>query len=501
LSGDSAETLRKKVQEAVQLNQPTKINFPRGATWRVNLDSDYLWTISNVSELAINGNGSKIEFTKIGMGLLRLFSSSNVLVRGLVIESVPAPYTLAKVLKIEAGSLVLESSPATLALDHETMLSKWTWGVLLDPNRLGVLKSGVPIVISTVKNSLLRSGGTLSLSLSSTTQAKYFEVGDRYLQFARTGSSSLMQSSDCSNVTAYDMTSYSTGAGHYLFLGGSDSRVILCRELIQTNAPFGGNADGVHCRSQDVGPWVENCTIEGIGDDGIVIYNKGTFILRKVSPDAVLVAGGELFNFKEGDEVDFFNPRLGEKLSGAKRVLSINKEEGGFKLRFSEPVDFVPYDGGANGSFSNDQIFNRSKNSPHFMIRGNNLRAIRRFGIIVRAQEGVIENNRVEDASSSGITFRNEPTMWRNGLASSSIIVRSNVLNRCGFDSSGGLSGSLSVLLDKIGYQPAQGGEHRNFLIEGNTILDYDRVGMRLESLDGAIIRNNLLVSTKKNFI
>lgn len=60
---------------------------------------------------------------------------------------------------------------------------------------------------------------------------------------------------------------------HYASMDSTDNKFINCKTLVKAGRAFGGNADGIQARANRIGPWIEGCAIDTIGDDGVSMTN------------------------------------------------------------------------------------------------------------------------------------------------------------------------------------------------------------------------------------
>ncbi|MDP0494823.1 MAG: hypothetical protein Q7Q73_01320, partial [Verrucomicrobiota bacterium JB024] len=264
--GSGIEEVERIIAEAAA-HTPAVVRFAPGGSYRLAPTQKDLIKVDSVSNLIVEGQGATVTFTDATAGLARLNNCTSILIRDLIVRFDPLPYTVGVVRCADSttGEFTLAmDTPQMVPFDEEPIVNHWTWGVLLDPDVPGKMLDGSPLVISTVEGEAARStsadGETLyTLRLKSPTQAKYFVPGAKYIQFARNGGRSLVASTGSTDVTCLNVTNYGISGGHYLCTEGSDFKVLGCTSLIPEGQWFGGNADGIHVRSNKLGPWVEGC--------------------------------------------------------------------------------------------------------------------------------------------------------------------------------------------------------------------------------------------------
>lgn len=484
---------------------PAVVNFAANATYTLDTAAgSSLINLSNKNDLIINGNGASITFTNPRAGLARLITCKRVLLRDLMVDYVTVPYSVGTIVSTTPeGFFTVSLDSGMQPFNSQLMLDQWTWGVLLDPAVPGKMKAGTDLVIATVPGNVTQSGNLYTLKLSNPALIGQFTAGTKYIQFAREpGAVSLVYcATNTEDVTCMGITNYAISGGHYINTDGSDFKVIRCRSLIKTGRWFGGNADGMHVRSNLIGPWMEACEFQGIGDDSVALYSKGMFITQKINNTTIRVSN-DLFNLAAGHSFTIFDPRTGSAVAENRTVTSITP----VGSPVSYDVTFTPAFTGAIQTsdpdpLKNDQVFGQTRINAGFAIRGNTFTNIRRFGSVIRACYGVIENNTYEGISTVPINLRNEPDNWRNGLFSSDILIAGNTIRNSGFDNSARSLGQINIALYKLGAQFGAWRAHQRISIIGNVISNWQENGIQVRNAkDIEIINNTITADPGFNF-
>lgn len=436
--------------------------------------------LKGISNLIIDGRGSKILFKKHNTGLASVERSATLMIANLMVDWEDLPHVAARIDAVETDSLLTTPLPGYPGLDAPYLPDAWSFAVLLDPLAPGRLKTGISYILSLDPKRIERVGKQVRVGLRDLGQRPSYAVGDTVVEFARAKGKSLVNMANCSNLVMWQIESHGTSGGHYLMIEGTDLKVLGCRELIGEGRVFGGNADGVHTRANPLGPWVEGCTIEGLGDDGVAIYSKAVYI-QSMPKNDTLILGPDFFNLQVGDEINIWNPREGEVRAQGLAIKSVTPVAGGaFQVSIDPALSFSPETRFAG--ISNDQVFNRTRNNGMFMIRSNTIRSIRRYGTVIRGVNGVVDGNRYEGCSSSAIMVRNEPAFWRNGLFSWGLLIRSNSISDTGFDATAADTGSITIQLEALGSQPVLSRVQSNMRVVGNRIQNWRGAALELES-------------------
>ncbi|EDY17127.1 hypothetical protein CfE428DRAFT_5309 [Chthoniobacter flavus Ellin428] len=467
---------------------PAVVNFAASASYTL-APTTVLFTATNKSDLIINGNGANITFTNPMCGLAQINNCQRVLIRDLTVDYNPVPFSVGTIVSTTAGgsfTMTLDSGMPPFNAPH--MLANWTWGVLLDPTNPGKIQAGTPIVISTVSQSVVQNGNQYTLQLGDPSVISCFIPGRKYIQFARNnGGTTFVTANGGADVTCYNLVNYAISGAHYMCLDGSDFKVLHCHSLIKSGRWFGGNADGVHARFNTIGPWVEQSEFNGIGDDSVALYSKGVFIQQKLSNTSIRL-DTDFFNFSVGDTFTIFNPRDGVPVAENLTVTSktaVGSPTTAYDIGFTPAVTGAIQTSDPN-PVNNDQVFTRTKLAQGFMLRGNTFHNIRRYGSIIRASSGVVENNHYDGISDVPIIFRNEPDLWRNGLQSTDIIVSGNTITNSGFSTGAVSMGQIQMSIYKLGSLYGAWRGHQRITISDNVVSNWQEYGISV--LNGAEI-------------
>ncbi|MBC2602164.1 right-handed parallel beta-helix repeat-containing protein [Puniceicoccus vermicola] len=512
-SGAEISTIERTIAEAAK-QTPAVVRFPKNGKLRLVPSSSDLIRLQGVSDLIIEGRGCEVIFENPASGFARFVDCERITVRDLTIRFDPLPYAIGKIRSVDPSTGQFE-----VVMDHEELLpfddpllaKHWTWGVVLDGKVPGKMADDTPLVVSTEEGWVEKTIGDdgvaiYTLKLKAVHLGKFLVPGNKFIVFARKKGRGLVRIERGSDFTFYGLTNFGASAGHYTSFGSSGLKVIGCQSLIPDGQWAGGNADGLHVRSNLIGPWVQDCRFEGLGDDAIAIYAKGLFILSQDSETRIRV-DGYLFDLNEGQRLRIFDPRTGKILVSEIGIADIEKMPAGsggfpeehFLLTLTEPLS-VDLETGNEDPLLNDQVFNQTMANHRFVVRNNFFERIRRFGTVVRAVDGLIEGNRYDRISNIPIVLRNEPDLWRNGLNSENIRILNNTITNSGYVRGREEMGQIHVAFYKMGHELADSRSHRNLTISGNTIENWQDYGIAIRNASGVTITDNLLRSDEENF-
>jgi hypothetical protein len=297
-----------------QAGKSVRLVFPEGS-YRCDKPGAALLNLDNLRDLVVDGGGSRVALLRYNSGLVQARKAENLAIMGFSVDF-PGERTFLEghieSADAKTGRVVVRLEPGSPGYD--TPYVKRGAGAsfmsLLDPKIDGRLKAGGYNAYQFEEGISASAAGSWTLTLKRPALAKYIAPGDRFVHFVREGGLPLNILFDSRNVTFYDITSYATSSLHYAGIEGSLLNVLHCRWKIAPGRWFSGNADGVHCRGYVVGPWIEHCEIQAIGDDGIALYARPASI-AEAQPGGkrnACVCHGGLFNLEAGDEVSWSLP-------------------------------------------------------------------------------------------------------------------------------------------------------------------------------------------------
>lgn len=512
-SGEALPALREAFARAAALcrtGRSVRIVVPKGSYTLTpgkpaerDLTERECLKLRDVSDVIVDFGGSSFAIPRWGCAFTRVSGCRDVAFLDATVDwDRELAFTQGIVTATDAASekITVRLEPGFPEFDAPHFLKGAGFGLLLHPTIPGRMKAGAPIHFGFRAHAEVKIGDRLwELPVPGKGNVKYFDIGDRFVKFARdNGGTSLCDSRESERLTYYGITSYSTpGGGHYTSFYDNELAILHCRELIKEGRWFGGNADGVHAKGHPTGPWVERLVVDGVGDDSIAFYTRPSKIhaAHVNGNPRVFLFHGDSFNLEPGDQVTFFNPRRG--LYYAHAVVEASAVEGGHhRVVFDRDLP-VPEKMGPDPLMT-DQVWNRSKTCGDFMIRHCRLTNVRRYGAVFRALGGVIENNHIEATSSTGILSMNEPP-WPNGPMSSEILIQNNTLENNGLDLTRG--SAIALMTRKLRYEPAEGRGPYNILIRGNTIVDWQAHAIHLSGAENVIVTDNTILSEKEPFV
>ena len=490
------------MDHAAQTSVPTKVVF-RSGRYLLEIgasedDQDGHLFLNNATNLVVDFNGSLLICKNPSLGFFRINCSENIIVQNATIDYDPITHTEGWIRSVDSKAEQVifelrEGFPSPLA--PHFMNAPQRWGCQLDPTIPGRLKHGAHNYYKLLDVEQL-AGNRFRLQLHCSVPAfwKTVEVGDRFALLAR-HRGPLFFADQCRQVTALELTAYNIPGVQYESRMTDALNVIRCKALIKPGAWKGGNADAVHCKSNRIGPWVEDCIFEGISDDSMVVFARPFSAIEQPSPRQfkicrLLYLNGNEPPFKNevapGDTVDFLDPEKGTVFAtaqviaydAASQLLGVDRDIQGVNLGIGK---------------QKTQIWNRSMGRG-FVLKDNIIRNSRRYGVYMKGSNGLIENNTFIGLSSCAITLQNEPAA-PNGPFCHNVVIRNNTITDCGFEDrylASAHSATLRVFSKRLDQQPAESGTvHSGITIENNVFNNpQGRVMLISNAKDVSIVSN-----------
>ncbi|MDR0352555.1 MAG: right-handed parallel beta-helix repeat-containing protein, partial [Opitutaceae bacterium] len=473
-------------------------------------------------DLILDGNDSLFIIETPTAGAVALRDCRRVTLRRFRFDYDPLPHSIGAVESINpAPAGAAKETPSTITLrrlpgypdfDAPHMLANWSFGMILDPAIPGRVKSGSPLVVNFPGAKVTRhpaDADLFSVGIPHANHGKFFAKGDRVIIFARNHGRGLCSANDgCDDITFDRVITHACPSAHFSGINTSDLKILSSGSKLKDATRFyAGNADGAHIRANFIGPWIEDCTFDSIGDDGVALYNKGMAIAANPAPGTLTVAG-TFMNLRPGDAFVIFNPFDGQTIGATRTVTAVkpaaNRQ---WDITFTPALESRPaFPMGDATWWKNTQLFNRTRVNAGFVVKNNTFTSVRRYSVIARSIDGVITGNTITGSSNAAITLLNEPHAWANGLHSERVLIARNKISASAFDASSTGAGSIVVNLrnladasaefrPKTGPAPLPARLHRDIRIENNTITDWNYRAILLRSATDCVIKGNTITA------
>ncbi|MCX7012350.1 MAG: right-handed parallel beta-helix repeat-containing protein [Candidatus Sumerlaeota bacterium] len=474
--------------------------------------------VNGAKDLVIDGHGAEIVIHNPQKGFLRLSVSERVIVRNLSIDYDPRPVTQGWVKSVDAAdhSLVVELSPGFPSIEEEYFRTgTHRWAVIKDKENPRRPKRGLPNVAN-LEDWRKEGERTFRVQFAKWYPIDRVSPGDPYVQIARDNGAPVFCPIYCSRCTFADIRIFSAPAVSYVPLQCSLLNFLRCRTVPRDEMWHGTGADGIYCVMNRIGPWIEGCEFDAIGDDCLIFKTKGANCVRKIDdrtlvlqprPDVKGLAGA--FPVQPDDTLRVYDPMAGQLIGEAKVVSAENEQAKRFPALGTPWTVVIDRDlpGVQPGTEWGSPIFyNDDTVGAGFVVRDTIVRNVRRWGVLCESHDGVIENNQFEGTCAQAILFINADVGLydSDGFASRNIAVRGNTFRDCFVADPRGLvefSGVVaSVMTGIIGRKesqlqqakvvPWQG--NQNLLFENNRFFGWRGMpALNLGCVSGAQVRDN----------
>ncbi|AHF92261.1 alpha-1,2-mannosidase [Opitutaceae bacterium TAV5] len=489
---DCGPAFRRAIAAAVAAGPGSVVKVSAG-TWRLLPDGEEMSCVpvSRARQLTIRGEPGKTELV-IGAphtGVFTLDQCDETTISGFIIDYDPLPFTQGQIVAVD-----YKAGTFDLKIDHgfpqlaEPMFTRLTrsWGMIMD-SQTRRLKSGAPDFVYVDLAFTTETGNKGVWRLRPETKdmpkLRFMATGDRFVQLARGGRAAFFLTAN-RNCRVEDIIVYSSPASSVTSVGNDALTVRGLQVRIRpgTDRLISTDADGVHCQQNIKGPLIENGEFEGMADDAINIYAPAV-VVREVSSPTRIRVSGYAGSIKAGDKLQIIEPGSGT-VKGEALVSQIQPAPGAkgtlWTLDFATPV---PELRAGENSRTADTLYNLSRCGAGYVIRNNRFLHFRGRAVLLRAGDGIVENNTFVAPSANSIVMANEPD-WPEGPMPWQITIRRNTFQ-------GGGDIPVNIISYRLGHQPAEGRSLRGVTIENNRFFNPAGTAIRLQSTGDIAIRDN----------
>ncbi|QHI69820.1 right-handed parallel beta-helix repeat-containing protein [Tichowtungia aerotolerans] len=433
---DDRDAVVAAIEQARSLEGPVQIDFDPGIYDFFATTADFSMSSANAAvplinckNLVVDGHDAEILIHRQDVSFVWVWSSENLIVRNFSVDYDPLPFSQGIVQSIDTGngSFLFGLQSGFPEPNDPFFASCDSWGMLKDASHPGRLKADCPSFFS-YSDILAEGSGLFRVVLADAGRISNFEVGDPFVINGRSASIGRYGLSE--NITFDRITAYACPGS--LFVGSRTSQlnVLNCSGQLKGNRLIVSGADGVHCQSARIGPWIENCDFEGLSDDCLNIYGLPVYILEQLSSTQMTVYARA--PVLPGDRLVFFDPNAGQVLQDT-TVVSFS----GNTLTVADPVGALniappgtPID--TRGWKIYDHAYNLDAIGNRFVYRNNTMHDGRRYGMLLKASYGLIENNVFEGLSRTGVVVENNIN-WPEGFWSQNLVIQNNRISECGY--------------------------------------------------------------------
>ena len=507
--------------DAALASRAKEVTIPPGIH-RVKLataKSAYHLTLAGAKDLVIRGAGATLVFENPQAGGILFERCSRVTVSGLTLDWDPLPFTQGRITAIHLAEASYDVQVDTGYSDDPDPFAKGVQVFLYDPQTWRLKRGGYEMFdvgATRVSQGLLR----LRFKSAQPIRASTATVGDWVVAGLRKKIG--MRMLECAGMVVEGVTIWAA-PGIALQEAGGAGGSRYTYTVTPGPAPAGGparlmstDADAFNSTSVHQGPVVENCLFEAQGDDGIAI--KGTYVLvsEETTSGTLRISPKHEMVYRAGDRLRVYSGR-GYQLKGEATITAVQKAEApagaGLEAlracwqRYREDLPGKRY-----YTLTLDQPIQAEigdlASSPDwdgsgFIIRNNVIRYCRGRGMIVKASDGLIESNRVENITGAGICLGPEFAYWMESDYVQKVSVRGNRLHAVGIGADSAKNersiyvGAITVCAATPDKQVPGGTGNRNLVIEGNDMEASGGIGMMIACASDVVVRSNRVGTTR----
>jgi len=444
--------------------------------------------LKNLSDVTIDAAGAELVCTETTRAIT-IQNCTNLTIRGLIIDYDPLPFTQGRIIEIsdDRKSHTIE------------------------------IMDGFPAASTAVasKHAVLRPDGTLrfgnyfkfNLEVLAEDRLRIFglhprkdggeQVGDYVVVASRHGRRSMPHTIyvNGSVGTVLDgVTIFSAPVFGFFETHSSGSIYRNCVVDRREGRLRSLNADAFHSKYAEVGPQIIGCKAMWQGDDCVNICGD-YHVVSGSSGDSMRVLSNRRLDIQTGDPVELVDAD-GERLPDAKvrsirpagnmreeerkqlEKLKIRKET----IRFMEDAYVIQLDRKVNLPFGS-LVGSRNRKGNGFAVKDCSFGNNRSRGILIKASEGEISGNRVENSHGQGIKIAPELYWLESGYSRNLVIKNNTIIN----------SGDEALLIEPIG---KNGSGFKNIRVSDNLFSSRHRPPVSYPS-DGVKFDHNTVNSVE----
>ncbi|HOV83786.1 MAG TPA: glycosyl hydrolase family 28 protein [Paludibacteraceae bacterium] len=493
-----------------------KIIIPKGK-YILNLSAGpYLF--SGLKDVTIEGNGSEIICDK----QTRAFTFNlceNIIIKNLCIDYQPLCFTQGRIVSISEDKMqwdikILPGYPVKNVSNRKLQL--------FDPETLELKKNFYTIYEN---NFTLIPIGTYSDSTFRIIKKKPMypaleNIGDLVVLDVFADGNTLPHTiylGSCKNIHFENVTIYGSNSFSFFETDCENNSYHYCKIIRKKNDPNvgfprlrSGNADGIHSKHATIGPTIVNCRIEHNGDDCIAINGRfyPVYKIDEANGYVYLLQNETASKIQVNDSLTIvdnngFVKNLARCVS-LKNASPTTIEIENCVAKFKKGIHGADsYNKGVQIKLSKwitnlkvgDLIYSKQRTGNHFKVENDTVGFTRARGILIKASDGYIKNNIVENCELAGIVLAPE-FFWMEAGCSSNIEICNNEIKNCLFTASNpGIAqpGALTVISINGAGNISEYGVFSNINIHDNIIQGCPRSSVVLTSINKCSFYRNMI--------
>ncbi len=409
---DMGAPLSALIHQIIKEQTPAIIQLEKGTYYLDGNGCDHsVFMVDHARNLIIRGEGpeTRLIVGRPSIGTFFFSSGEDLWVEDLSIDYDPLPYTQGRVLVVNAkgGWFDLAIDPGYALLSEPWFANApdpdGKWGMIFSPKEPALKPGAADFVYIEKWEQLGKRAWRLFPPAEHTQRLADLRMGDRFVQLARHGKGGAVffwrcVESGVRNVHIYASQSVAVGAV-------STDRITVSRLFVgrkpDTDRLVSTDADAVHIQQNLRGPVIEECLFESMADDGINIYYPSNIVTSIVSETAVRTDRSGII--EPGDRLQLFDAMEGRILLETKAESVVPGPDNEYRVTLDKALPELEV-----GAVHGLSLHNVSRCGADFIIRRNTFRNHRRHGMVIKAPQGVIEDNVMESLGGYGIVVGND---------------------------------------------------------------------------------------------
>jgi hypothetical protein len=512
------QLIQDALDRAANSGVPSQVLFNPGATY-VLTNSSLLGgpsvTLSNASNVVVNGSGAKILITNPRLGFLDVLLCTNVIVEGFSVDYSPLPFTQGIVTQNyytqtqgpqeSAIEVMIDGGYPSPTNANYLDSNAERWGTVMNPAEPG--RGADDSLTICIYNNVIQTNidGAYKVIMPFHDQTQTIAPGSIWCMISRWNNSMVFNAAKSYQVTFLDNTNYTGAGASYTATYTPLFNEVNCQ--VQLGPPPAGataprrrssNADGGLVVESRIGPWVQGCNFTGLSDDvANACVNPFAPLTIPSNPAATIALGGYSSGgspttlirqqLQVGDEMIFFNASTGDVFDQAS-VTGVSLPDATFDHAISN-ID------------ANTLLFDITLNTSAVYLN-NQFSNSRIHGIYARASNMLIAHNSISGMGLSAISaFPALDLSTPNSFLPTNVVILDNVLSDCSF-SQEALSNAIPTqepayalvelhkTADNTDYVPS-GFEISGIRILYNAFLDWRRAPLSLHNVTDVNVIGN----------
>ncbi|MFA6134992.1 MAG: right-handed parallel beta-helix repeat-containing protein [Phycisphaerae bacterium] len=469
---DDSPALQKAI-ELCQARPGSRLVFPKG---QYDLMGKGPFTFTQCRDLQIAGNGSLLLFEDLSQGIF-FQTCQNVTVEDLIVDNRKPGFFAGTLTAVSAENRtadiqVLPNYP----LDGNMTIGAW---MEYEPNSSIPSSSGMEAYSTPPSKAELIGPQLLRMHLP---DVSWMRPGTflvvRQTVYGQCAFATIVGANyQFRNITVY------TAAGMGLVSDRCENILLhKFNVLRREDRHMSTTADATHfvmCRGTVT---LEDCTFEGMGDDGTNIHSY--FLPVRRIDDLTLDAGDKPHRAPlTGDTVEFVGPDIQPFATATLADVTVDPHTQRVTVKLTAPLS-TPL---PEGTLMLDATC-----LPKTTITGCTVRSNRARGFLIATRDVLIERNTFENVSSHAILVENDTNYWMEAGPTRNVTLRDNKVTHCNYGVAKG-AGAIQAYAYSPGGKNPPAGVHQNLTIEGNIVTGTDGAGIAVLSSSNVKIRNNRL--------